>query len=66
MHSGSLRFFEGAGATLAVDEIWYRCTYANIAAFRNGDVTSGSEYFHTIGAEEFRAQSVAGVEDAMG
>ena len=52
-------FFEGRrGATPAVDENWYRRTYADIgAAVRKGDVSTGSDHFNMIGAEEFRAPS---------
>ena len=66
MHYVNFGFFEGRrGATPAVDETWYRRTYEDIAAaIRKGDVASGSEHFHTIGAEEFRAPSRAYVEDA--
>lgn len=66
MHYVSFGFFEGRrGATPAVDESWYRRTYADIAAaIRNGDIGSGAEHFNAIGAEEFRAPSAACVADA--
>jgi hypothetical protein len=66
MHYVSYGFFEGRrGATPAVDESWYRRTYPDIAAaIRKGEITSGSEHFNTIGAEEFRAPSAAYVADA--
>ena len=60
-------FFEGRlGATPAVDEAWYRRTYADIgAAVRKGAIASGAEHFNAIGAEEFRAPSSAYKADAI-
>jgi hypothetical protein len=67
MHYINYGFFEGRrGALPTVDESWYRRTYADIAtAIRKGDVSSGSEHFYTIGAEEFRTPSAAHAGDAQ-
>jgi hypothetical protein len=66
-HYVNFGFFEGRrGATPAVDEAWYRRNYSDIdAAVRRGDITSGAEHFDTIGAEEFRAPSLACAEHAL-
>jgi hypothetical protein len=66
VHYVNFGFFEGRrGALPTVDESWYRRTYADIAAaVRIGSITSGSEHFNTIGAEEFRAPSAAFQADA--
>jgi hypothetical protein len=66
-HYVSFGFFEGRrGATPPVDESWYRRTYSDIAAaVRKGDLSSGSEHFNTIGAEEFRAPSAAYLADTI-
>jgi hypothetical protein len=66
VHYINFGFFEGRrGATPAVDEAWYRRTYTDIAAaVRQGAITSGSEHFDTIGAEEFRSPSAHFVADA--
>jgi hypothetical protein len=67
VHYANFGFFEGRrGATPAVDEAWYRRTYTDIAnAVRKGDISSGSEHFDTIGAEEFRAPAALYVADAV-
>jgi hypothetical protein len=67
VHYANFGFFEGRrGATPAVDENWYRRTYSDIAnAVRKGDITSGSDHFNTIGAEEFRAPAADYVSDAV-
>jgi hypothetical protein len=67
VHYVNFGFFEGRrGATPAVDEAWYRRNYTDIAnAIRKGDITSGSEHFDTIGAEEFRAPSANYLADAV-
>jgi hypothetical protein len=50
----------------AVDENWYRRTYSDIAnAVRKGEISSGSEHFDTVGAEEFRAPATAYLADAV-
>jgi hypothetical protein len=66
-HYVNFGFFEGRrGATPTVDEAWYRRNYLDIAAaVRRGDISSGSEHFNMIGAEEFRAPAAAHLEDAM-
>jgi len=66
-HYVSFGFFEGRrGATPAVDEAWYRRNYTDIAAaIRKGEISSGSEHFNMIGAEEFRAPSSAFLTDAV-
>jgi hypothetical protein len=66
LHYANFGFFEGRrGATPAVDENWYRRTYADIGqAVRRGDIASGSEHFDMIGAEEFRAPSAGYLADA--
>jgi hypothetical protein len=66
-HYVNYGFFEGRlGATPAVDESWYRRTYADIgAAVRKGEIASGAEHFKVIGAEEFRAPSAAHQADAI-
>jgi hypothetical protein len=66
VHYVGFGFFEGRrGATPAVDESWYRRSYADIAAaIRKGDIASGGEHFTMIGAEEFRAPTAAYLEDA--
>jgi hypothetical protein len=67
MHYVNFGYFEGRrGAAPAVDESWYRRRYSDIAAaVRRGEISSGSEHFATIGAEEFRAPASGHVEDAM-
>ena len=64
-HYVDFGFFEGRrGATPAVDETWYRRNYSDIsAAIRSGTITSGSDHFDQIGAEEFRAPSAGYVAD---
>jgi hypothetical protein len=64
-HYVEFGFFEGRrGATPAVDETWYRRSYADISsAIRTGTISSGAEHFDTIGAQEFRSPSAAYVSD---
>jgi len=67
VHYVNFGFFEGRrGALPAVDESWYCRTYPDIAAaLRKGSITSGSEHFNIIGAEEFRAPSAPFQADAI-
>jgi len=67
VHYANFGFFEGRrGATPEVDENWYRRNYTDIAnAVRKGDITSGSEHFTTIGAEEFRAPAAEYLADTI-
>jgi hypothetical protein len=60
-HYVDFGFFEGRrGATPAVDETWYRRTYSDISsAIRTGAISSGTEHFDAIGAQEFRSPSAA-------
>jgi hypothetical protein len=67
VHYVNFGYFEGRrGAAPAVDENWYRRTYSDIAnAVRKGEISSGSEHFDTVGAEEFRAPATAYLADAV-
>jgi len=66
-HYVGFGFFEGRhGATPAVDEAWYRRTYADVgSAIAKGQLSSAAEHFNAIGAEEFRAPSAAFQSDAI-